>query len=146
MNTSISLFLADDHAIFLDGLSGILEQVPALEVVGKAQNGAAAWSRLQELTVDVLITDIQMPEMDGIALTQKIKAFRPEQKVLVLSMYDDYSVIEQIFDAEAEGYVLKNAGKDELVKAIDRVHAGSSYYSKEVIRVLQEDQPKHRHS
>lgn len=138
---SISLFLVDDHEIFLDGLCGILQSIPDLEIVGQGRNGWEAWDWLQENQVDLLLTDIHMPEMDGVELTQKVKAQNPDQKVLVLSMYDDYSVIESIFDAEAEGYILKNSGRDELLKAITRIHAGSSHYSKEVMNILMEDRP-----
>ena len=136
MSGSISLFLVDDHEIFLDGLKGILQSSPELNVVGQARNGWGAWDWLQENEVDLLVTDIHMPEMDGVELTEKIKAHNPDQKVLILSMYDDYSVIERIFDAEAEGYVLKNAGRDEFLKAIDRINGGSSYYSQEVMQIL----------
>ena len=139
--TPISLFLTDDHEIFLDGLKGILSSAPELEVVGQARDGWGAWDWLQNNTVDLLVTDIHMPGMDGVELTQKVKAFNPEQKVLILSMYDDYSIIESIFDAEAEGYVLKNSGRDEFLKAIQRIHAGSSYYSREVMNILMEDRP-----
>ena len=139
--TPISLFLADDHEIFLDGLKGILSSAPELEVVGQARDGWGAWDWLQTNTVDLLVTDIHMPKMDGVELTQKVKAFNPDQKVLILSMYDDYSIIESIFDAEAEGYVLKNSGRDEFLKAIQRIHAGSSYYSREVMNILMEDRP-----
>jgi DNA-binding NarL/FixJ family response regulator len=138
---SISLYLVDDHAIFLDGLSGILQSVPELEIVGQGRNGWEAWDWLQENQVDLLLTDIHMPEMDGVELTQKVKEQNPDQKVLVLSMYDDHSVVESIFEAEAEGYVLKNSGRDELLKAITRIHAGSSHYSKEVMNILMEDRP-----
>ena len=137
----ISLFLVDDHEIFLDGLRGILQSIPDLEIVGQGRNGWEAWDWLQKNQVDLLLTDIHMPEMDGVELTQKVKAHNPDQKVLVLSMYDDYSVIESIFEAEAEGYVLKNSGRDELLKAITRIHAGSSHYSKEVMNILMEDRP-----
>ncbi len=141
MEPPITLLLADDHEIFLDGLKGILQQEAGFEVTGLARNGYEALDALTEGTVDVLITDINMPKCDGIALTQAIKAQNPSQKVLILSMYDDYSIIQSIFDAEAEGYVLKNSGRDELVRAIKRIYAGSSYYSKEVLDILMEDQP-----
>ncbi len=139
MSTTISLFLVDDHEIFLDGLKGILDTSPELEVLGQARDGWDAWDWLQDHPVDLLVTDIHMPKMDGVELTEKIKAHRPDQKVLILSMYDDYSVIERIFDAEAEGYVLKNAGRDEFLKAIDRIHSGSAYYSQEVMQILMEE-------
>lgn len=138
----ITIFLVDDHAIFLDGLRGILESIPELEILGQANDGWEAWDWLQENQVDLLLTDIQMPKMDGVELTQKVKAQHPDQKVLVLSMFDDYSVVESIFEAEAEGYVLKNSGRDELLKAINRIYGGSSHYSKEVMQILMEEHPK----
>jgi DNA-binding NarL/FixJ family response regulator len=137
----ITIFLVDDHAIFLDGLRGILESVPELEILGQANDGWEAWDWLQENEVDLLMTDIQMPHLDGMELTQKVKARNPDQKVLVLSMFDDYSVVEGIFEAEAEGYVLKNSGRDELLQAIHRIQAGSSHYSKEVMQILMEEHP-----
>jgi DNA-binding NarL/FixJ family response regulator len=86
--------------------------------------------------VDLVLTDIRMQRVDGLELTRMIKEEMPEIKVLVLSMFNDPEIVNKILSAEAEGYVLKNTGKDELLEAIHRISDGGSFYSSEVIASL----------
>jgi DNA-binding NarL/FixJ family response regulator len=83
-----------------------------------------------------------MPKMNGIELTQAIKAHNPDIKILVLSMYNDIEIVHQIISAEADGYILKNTGKQELMEAIGHIMNGGSFYSKEVVNILSAKQPK----
>lgn len=136
METPVSILLVDDHQIFREGLKGILSDVSGITVTGEASDGWEAWQWLRENQADIVVTDISMKEMDGIDLTRRIKAEMPEQKVLVLSMYDDVSIIQEIFEAEADGYVLKNSGRNEFLTAINRIQAGNPYYSREVLDLL----------
>jgi len=132
----IRILIVDDHQMFIDGLKTLLKNAEGIEVCGEALNGKQASEWLAENNADLVITDIEMPEMNGIELTRHIKATYPNTSVLVLTMYNERGIIETIAEAEAEGYILKNTGKLELLTAIRRISQGTSYYSKEVIEVL----------
>ena len=97
---------------------------------------ARCTSYITENEIDLLITDINMPEMSGVELTKIIKKNHPEIKVLVLTMYNDYQIIYEILMAEAEGYILKNIERDELKTAINRIVDNGTYYSNEVLSVM----------
>lgn len=146
MDSPITILLVDDHQIFRDGLKGILQGVPGIEVIGEASDGWEAWEWMTENQVDLIVTDIQMSPMDGIAFTERVKLNLPDQRVLVLSMYDDVSVVQRIFEVEADGYILKNSGRDEFLTAINRIHEGSSFYNREVMDILMQDLPKVKQS
>ncbi len=134
----LKLLLVDDHEIFLDGLVSLLSDQPGVEVTGKAINGEEALSRIKENTPDILLTDLSMPGMDGIALVRKVKRDYPDIKVLVLSMHKDREMVNEIVMAEAEGYILKNTDKKELMKAINRLADGDTYYSNDIMSVMLE--------
>ncbi|MEN7551379.1 response regulator transcription factor [Rapidithrix thailandica] len=128
----IRIIVADDHSMFLDGLISLLNDVEYIEIVGKASNGKEALHLLKKVKADWVITDISMPEMDGIVLTGQIKKKYPEIKVLVVSMYHQSETIAKVVQQEADGYLLKNAGKEELLKAIASIQAGEKYFSEEI--------------
>ncbi|MCW3121655.1 MAG: degU 1 [Flavipsychrobacter sp.] len=129
MPEQIRLFLVDDHKIFAEGVANILEPVPNITVVGWAHNGADALKFLFETEVDVVITDIEMPGMTGIELSKTIKETYPDVKVMALSMFDKGEIVQSIIDTGAEGYLLKDIEKQELIEAIEAVYGGSYYYS-----------------
>lgn len=136
--SQVKILLVDDHEIFLEGLANLLSTVSELEIVGTATNGYEALDLLEQGVPDILMTDLSMPEMGGIELVKKVKSLYSDLKVLVLTMHNDRPTISEIIMAEAEGYLLKNTSKKELVKAINRVHDGGTYYSNEVMSVLLE--------
>jgi two-component system, NarL family, nitrate/nitrite response regulator NarL len=136
MSEKISVFLVDDHQMFLDGLSMILS---SNEIIGNIQTFNSPYSALAALeyhTPDVFITDLNMPEMDGIELTLTVKDKHPSTKVLILSMHNDQKTVAQIVEAEAEGYVLKTANKSEIIKAISTVAGGGTFYSNEIVTIM----------
>ncbi len=135
MPQPIKLQLVDDHEIFLEGLISLLDE-EWIEISGTSQNGKKAIELLENDPPDMLLTDLSMPEMDGIELVRKVKQTHPEVKILVLTMHNDKPTISEIIMAEAEGYVLKNSSKKELLKAIQRISAGGTYYSNEVMEVI----------
>ena len=136
MSKEINILIADDHQMFIDGIKSLLRKEAHINFVGEVRNGVEALNFLEKNKVDLLITDIDMPEMNGIVLTKKVKQIYPETKVLVLSMHDDKQIISEILLAEAEGYILKNTGKGELTKAIEYIIGGSTHYSKEVLAIM----------
>lgn len=121
----IKVLLAEDHQIVRNGIRSMLEREPEFEVVADADNGVQALSILRTgLKVDVVLTDISMPEMDGISLTKTIRPEFPDTKVVVLSMMDNENYIFDAFDAGVNGYILKNASFDEMIFAIRHAAGG----------------------
>ena len=130
------LMLVDDHPVLIDGMKALLKKERCLQVVGEAHDGRQALNMMDKLNPDLVLTDISMPHLDGLELTRIIKSTHPEVKVLVLTMYANPSVIRAVLAAEAEGYMLKNAGKEELLRAIRRILNQGTYYASTVLDVL----------
>lgn len=132
---SLSILIADDHQMFIDGIKSLLRKEKHLRIK-EANNGKQALEMIGAGPVDLLITDINMPEMNGIELTQTVKSNYPEIKVIALTMHNDSSIISEILHTEAEGYILKNTGKQELLNAIEKVMDNGTYYSNEVATIM----------
>jgi DNA-binding NarL/FixJ family response regulator len=130
------LLLVDDHQIILDSLSLLFSSIPNIEIVGIVNESRKVKAFLENNEVDIVITDLNMPQMSGIDLTLQIKEFYPDIKVLLLTMVEDAPNIREAIKAGVNGYVLKKAGKDELEKAILSIIAGKKYYSEAVIDEL----------
>ncbi len=133
---TINILVVDDHKVFRDGINALLEKVEGVEVVAEASNGKEALDQLKKCRVDVVLMDIDMGEMNGIDTTQIVKQLYPDVNILVLSMHGEHNYIIKMLDAGASGYILKNAGMDEMVSAIKCVSKGDSYFSREVSTVL----------
>jgi DNA-binding NarL/FixJ family response regulator len=124
VNDTISVLLADDHALVRRGFRRLLEDDPALRVVGEASNGDEAIQLAASLTPDVIVMDAAMPGTNGLLATKAIVAARPEAVVLMLSMHSEDTLVRQALDAGARGYILKNAIDLDLAAAVKRVAAG----------------------
>lgn len=123
----LRVFLADDHMVVREGLKSLIDAQPDMHVVGEADNGGAALRAACELTPDVVVMDVSMPDMSGAEATERLRRECPQIKILALTVYEDKSYLRQMLDAGASGYVLKRAVTDELVRAIRTVAAGGSY-------------------
>jgi DNA-binding NarL/FixJ family response regulator len=132
MPLTYKLLLVDDHQMLLDGIKSLLAESPKFKVVAQAHNGVQALQILNEQDIDVILTDISMPEMDGISLAKAVQSSKPNVKVVVLSMMNDTQNIREMIDAGVKGYILKNTGKIELISALEKVAAGGIYFSDEV--------------
>lgn len=126
------LLIVDDHQMLLDGIRALLQDVPSFQIVAEAHNGNQALEELKKTPVDIVVTDISMPDMNGIELTQKIKSDYPDIKVLTLSMFSEKQTIREMVDAGVSGYILKNTGKEELVGALTKIASGGIYFGDEV--------------
>lgn len=126
--TDINIVIADDHEIFLDGLSLMLSRNPGFKVCGRASNGQTLIDIVNRERPDVVVTDIRMPVVDGIQSTKQILAVHPDMKVIALSMFDEENLIIEMLEAGAKGYLLKNAHKDEITDAIISVYQNKNYY------------------
>ena len=128
----IKILLVDDHQMMIDGLKALLLHENNIIIAGEANNGKEALNLLQTTSIDVIITDINMPKFSGIELTVEVKEKHPETKVLALSMHQDSDYISEVLEAGASGYILKNTGKKELLEAINRIANNFTYLSPEV--------------
>lgn len=133
------IFIADDHQMMLDGITSLLRGNDEFVVVGTAMTGKDALNALHESQPDILLTDIQMPEMTGIELLQEVRKHWPEQKVMVLSMFNDPGIVETIMQHGANGYILKNTGREELLEALSAVRDGNSFFSTAVVDTMKEN-------
>jgi len=131
-----NVLIADDHQMFVDGLKSLLEEVKEICVVGEAKNGYEVLEICDQEKVDIVIMDINMPEMDGIQASRELLKRHPSVKILGLSMYNDRDYISDILKAGALGYILKNTGKEGLLSAIATLQSGENYLGEEVSKTL----------
>jgi DNA-binding NarL/FixJ family response regulator len=124
MAEPVRVMIADDHPVFRDGLASLLDPLPAIDVVARAADGAEAVALAAEHHPDVVVMDVQMPEVNGIEATRRIVAEHPEVGILVLTMGEDDGTVLSALRAGARGYLRKGAEQDEIVQAIRTVHGG----------------------
>jgi DNA-binding NarL/FixJ family response regulator len=132
---TIKVLLVDDHPVVRKGIGACLARQEHLQIVGEAADGQAALRQARELLPDVILMDIDMPEMDGLTVTERLRKEIPQIKVLILSMHSDADCVMRIVESGARGYVLKESPTDELTRAIGAVQAGEAFFSPEVARV-----------
>lgn len=134
----IRIAIVDDHQIVIDGIVSLLQGHGEVEIVATCTSPPKMLQLLAESSVDILLTDIMMPEMTGQVLSKKVKELFPEIKILALSMSGQGDIVnEMINDADISGYVLKNIGKQELTYAIEKIAKGGIYFSEEVLKELE---------
>lgn len=131
------VILADDHPVYRDGLRLLLEELD-VQVVGEAEDGAAAVELTGQLRPDVVIMDLHMPELNGVDATRQITATHPDVAVLVLTMIDDESTLLAALRAGARGYLLKGAGHDDVRRALAAVDSGDTVLAGPVARRLRQ--------
>ena len=133
----IKVAIVDDHQIVLDGIISLLRDNARIAVVAGASSASAMLEMLQTTPVDVLITDIYMPEMNGRELARAVRTQYPAIRILALSMNGEGSLVDELInDADISGYVLKNIGKEDLSAAIEKIHGGGIYFSEERLNEL----------
>jgi two-component system, NarL family, nitrate/nitrite response regulator NarL len=135
MKNRIKLMIVDDHPIVRRGIGMCLASQPHMEIVGEAGNGREALRLARALQPDIMLMDIDMPEMNGLVVADLLRRELPKIKVLILSMHTNKEYVLRIIQCGARGFVLKEASTEELVQAIESVSAGEAYFSSEVARV-----------
>ncbi len=136
MPTHIRLVIADDHALVREGTSQLLSKYDDIDVVATAEDGIRAVEAIDEHLPDVALVDIAMPGLSGIEVTRHVKATHPQVAVLILTVHDEDGYVRALLEAGAAGYLLKDVGGDDLVKAIRAVHAGESVLHPRITRTL----------
>jgi DNA-binding NarL/FixJ family response regulator len=135
----IRIVLADDHTIFRYGLSTAFQEEDDIEVVGQASDGPSAVERARELKPDIVVMDINMPNLNGIEATREIQRQVPGVRVIALSMHSTKPCIKEVFRAGAFAYLVKNCGFDELVRAVRTVAEGKTYVSPSIGNLVVEE-------
>lgn len=134
----INILLADDHQMMIDGVKDMLSKDESFEVTAEANNGQVAYEMLaaDPGRFRLLLTDISMPLLTGTELCRMVKNQFPHIQVLILSMYNNATAVQEAVFAEADGYILKNAGRDELLKAVRRISNGGTYFSQDIVPMI----------
>ena len=128
----LTILLVDDQSMFLDGIESLLARLPEVQVVAKATNGLDALAKVTLHKPDLVLMDINMPHMDGIEASKHIRKANPATRVIALSMYGHREFVLELLDSGVGGYLLKTAGKDELLTAIRTVAQGDQYVAQEL--------------
>jgi DNA-binding NarL/FixJ family response regulator len=132
----IRIFLIDDHHVLRQAIATMLEAEGGIEIVGQSGDGRAAIDEIAVLKPDLVIVDLKMPGMGGLAVIGEISRLSRKIGIIVFTMYDNPAYVWETTNAGASGYVLKSAGKDDLLRAVRAVHAGAGYLQAEVTKPL----------
>lgn len=134
----INILIVDDHQMMIDGIKNLLSKEANCNIVDEANNGQVAYEKVASNpeNFDLILTDISMPLLSGTELCKMVKNEFPHIQILILSMYNNSTAVKEAVLAEADGYILKNAGKDELLNAIHRISNGGTYFSQDIIPLI----------
>jgi two-component system, NarL family, response regulator NreC len=138
---TIRILLADDHGVLRAGLRSLLNAEPDMDVIGEAADGNEALRLAEKLRPDVMLLDINMPGPTGIDVTQELKRSQPQIAVLILTVHEDYSLLQEAVRVGAAGYIIKRAVESELINAIHSVASGDLYVHPAMTRALLQDLP-----
>lgn len=143
MKRKTKLLLVDDHAIVIDGLLSLLSKTDSIEIVATASSAEEGLEQLKRTAADIVITDINMPGMDGLEFIKKIRADFPPTKIIVLSLHDEPHYIRNVMKQRVQGYILKNDTTNELLDAVNKVLDGKIYLSSRINQIMMEqlDEP-----
>lgn len=126
MSEAIQILIADDHPVVREGLIAMIKREPDFQVVGEASNGLEAVKKTRELKPDIVLMDLRMPELDGVEAMRQISTFAPATKFIILTTFSDDEYIFRGIEAGARAYLLKDAPREDLFRAIRAVHRGES--------------------
>lgn len=141
-NSAIRIFIVEDHEMFRESIKFVLGTNSKYEIIGEASNGRKFLESINGNLPDVVLMDIDMPEMNGIEATTQAMKLYPQLNVITLSMHGDYGHYQKMVEAGVKGFVLKNAGINQLSDAIDKIAAGGVYFSQELLMniIVKKDQ------
>ncbi len=134
----IKVLICDDHKLFAEGIKAILKTEASIEVVGEARDGRQAIEKVKELHPDLVLMDVQMPDLSGFEATRRLHEADPSVKVLMLTMHDEEELVARCLEAGAAGYIIKDAPASQLIYAIEMVMKGERYLSPVVLKKVME--------
>ena len=134
--TSISVLLVDDHPLVTEGIGACLETWDNITIVGTASTGKQAIEKALQVKPDIILMDINLPDMTGLEATRQIKRQLPDARIMILSMHDNREYVVSALEGGASGYILKDVSSAEVATAIEAVYRGGTYFSAEVSRTL----------
>lgn len=134
--TSISVLLVDDHPLVTEGIGACLETWDNITIVGTASTGKQAVEKALQVKPDIILMDINLPDMTGLEATRQIKRQLPDARIMILSMHDNREYVVSALEGGASGYILKDVSSAEVATAIEAVYRGGTYFSAEVSRTL----------
>ena len=143
MTNKIRIILADDHVLVREGFKSLLIKNKDFEVAGEAENGRMLLDLIENLSADVLLVDISMPELSGIEAITQMKKINPNLKFIILTMHEEAEYIVKSIRAGAHGYLLKNAETEELENAIRTVYSGGKYFNSTISNIMIDNLSKH---
>jgi DNA-binding NarL/FixJ family response regulator len=132
----IKVFIVDDHKMVIEGLMLLLQNQQDINVVGFALSGEEALKQIKVIRPDVILMDINMPGLNGIETTKRLLSIDPKAKIIAISMHKETSLIKLMVSQGAKGYVLKNAGQQEVIEAITSIHSGKRYFDETVNEII----------
>jgi DNA-binding NarL/FixJ family response regulator len=135
----ITLIIADDHPLYLEGLEMLLAKTKELKIQAKCNSGVEAIKILKETTCDILLLDLHMPDMSGLEAVEKIRKFKPGQRIIMLTHQKGSRYLAKLEKLGINGYVLKNVSKEELLDAVKKVHNGGTYFTEGIHNISKED-------
>lgn len=138
--------IVDDHRMTRDGLRSLIEEESLVQLAGEASNGREALRKLNEVSVDIVVMDLAMPDMNGIEATRQIRREYPDVQILALSMHADEEHVRHVLEAGASGYVVKDSAFEDLIDAVKTISRGSIYLSPQVANIVVDEYLQHPHT
>jgi len=132
MDKKITVHIADDHQILIDGVKAVLNIEPNIEVTGFSLNGQEVVDWFRENHADVLVLDINMPELDGLEVLKALRKHDKQPEIIVLSSYDDVKLVKEVLQMGAKGFVPKKSAGEHIVRAVYKVAEGSQYFTEDI--------------
>lgn len=132
----IKLLIVDDHHILVEGLKNLFDQTDHIHVIGTAASGTACRKALNHELPDVILLDISLPDANGIELCKEIKTVHPQIKIVALSSFNEYAIVQRMMDQGASGYVVKNAIPEEIVQSVEMVMQNETYLCEEIDHLM----------
>ncbi len=135
LNKNLRIFLADDHQIFIEGMKSVLSRTEnhQCDIIGEATSGEDLLQQLRKTEADLLFLDMNFPDMDGLEVLTKIRAYDQELRIVVLTIYDESKIVKSAFQAGVDGYILKGKDTNEVEEAIEKVMEGHTFMGKGVV-------------
>ena len=130
----LKILTVDDHQLILDGLAAFLKEEPSFHALGSCHNGQQAIDFVKTVKVDLILMDIDMPVLNGLDATLRIKQFNPEIKIIILTMHDEKSLVKRFIEIGADGYTLKNTDRNLLIEIIKKVGSGKKHFPDELLK------------